>query len=315
MQSNPPGFPGKRSNIMNCYYFPGFRRRREIIMVVRIVTDSTADLPKETAQELDIAMVPLTVFFGDDAYLDTVELDNADFYRKLASSKELPRTSQPAPAAFQDAFLRLIDEGADAILSIHLSSKLSGTYQSACTARDSLPESARKVSIEIIDSLSISVGMNYAIEHAARLAREGKSLEEIKTYVEETLARTQILAVLDTLEFVRRGGRIGAASALLGNMLSFKPIISLKDGEVVPLERPRTRAKAYARVAQLLSELGSIEHVSIAQSNDEVGQQLSETLKSVYSGELPVYNLGAALGTHTGPGTAAIAIVTARTSA
>ena len=283
-------------------------------MVVRIVTDSTADLPQEVAGELGITVVPLTVFFGDEAYLDGVELDNATFYEKLAASKDLPRTSQPAPAAFQEAYQRLIDEGADAILSIHLSSKLSGTYQSACTARDSLSANTRKVPIEIIDSLSISVGMNYAIQQAASMAREGKSLEEIKARVADTLARSKILAVLDTLEYVRRGGRIGGASAMLGNMLSFKPIVSLKDGEVVPVERPRTRAKAYARIAQLASEMGEIEHVSIAQSNDEVGQQLSEVMKGVYHGELPAYRLGAVLGTHTGPGTAAIAIVTARTN-
>ena len=284
-------------------------------MVVRIVTDSTADLPAEVASELGITVVPLTVFFGDEAYLDGVELDNASFYQKLAASKDLPRTSQPAPAAFQEAFQRLIDEGADAILAVHLSSKLSGTYQSACTARDSLPEETRKVPIEIIDSLSISVGMNYAIQNAARQARTGKNLEEIKASVEDTLARTSILAVLDTLEYVRRGGRIGGASAMLGNMLSFKPIVSLKEGEVVAVERPRTRGKAYARIAQLLSEMGPIEHVSIAESNDEVGQQLSDALKEVYSGKPPIYRLGAVLGTHTGPGTAAIALVKAKAGA
>lgn len=283
-------------------------------MVVRIVTDSTADLPAEVASELGITVVPLTVFFGEEAYLDGVELDNAGFYQKLAASKDLPRTSQPSPAAFQEAYQRLIDEGASAILSIHLSSKLSGTYQSACTARATLLEGTSNVSLEIIDSLSISVGMNYAIQQAARLARDGKSLAEVAASVEDTLKRTQILAVLDTLEYVRRGGRIGGARAMLGNMLSFKPIVSLKEGEVVPVEQPRTRNKAYARIAQMLSEMGPVEQVSIAESNEEVGQQLSAVIKEVYSGELPIYRLGAVLGTHTGPGTAAIALVKAKTS-
>ena len=279
-------------------------------MVVRIVTDSTADLPTEVASALGITVVPLTVFFGDEAYLDGVELDNAGFYVKMAASKDLPRTSQPSPAAFQEAFQRLIDAGADAILSVHLSSKLSGTYQSACTARDALPEEARKVPIEIVDSLTISAGMGYALQQAAKLAQEGKDLAEIKAATENTLGRSKILAVLDTLEYVRRGGRIGGASAMLGNMLSFKPIIALTGGEVVPIERPRTRAKAYARVAQLLGEEGAIEHVSIVETNGEVGQQLAEAIQSVYSGELPHYDLGAVIGTHTGPGTAAIAFVT-----
>lgn len=280
-------------------------------MVVRLVTDSTADLPTDVASALQISVVPLTVSFGDESYLDGVELDNAAFYTRLARSKDLPRTSQPPPAAFEAVYRRLIEQGADAILSIHLSSKLSGTYQSACTARTTLAEGGSTVPIEIIDSLSVSVGMNYAIQKAARLAGEGSSLAELKAFVEDALARTTILAVLDTLEYVRRGGRIGGASALLGTMLSFKPIVSLKDGEVIAIERPRTRSKAYARLAQLLGERGTIEAVSIAQSNDEVGQQLAETIKEVYAGEVPIYQLGAALGTHTGPGTAAIALVQA----
>ncbi len=281
-------------------------------MPVRIVTDSTADIPPEQAQELGITVVPLTVFFGEEAYLDGVELDNAGFYRKLQQSKTLPTTSQPSPARFQEAFSNLINQGADGILSVHLSSKLSGTYQSACTARDNLPGDVKKIPIEILDSRSISIGMGRSILMAAAEAHQGASLEDIKAHVLDQLARTRILAVLDTLEYVRRGGRIGAASAMLGNMLSFKPIISLKDGAVVPVERPRTRSKAYERIAQLLNELKPLECVSIAEAGAEVGQQLVEVLKATYPGDIPTYKLGAALGTHTGPGTAAIAIVTAR---
>lgn len=281
-------------------------------MAVRIVTDSTADIPRDQAEAAGITVVPLTVFFGDEAYLDGVDLDNAGFYQKLSTSKTLPRTSQPSPAAFQQAYTRLIDEGADAILSIHLSAKLSGTYQSAYAARDTLPDTVKKIPIDIIDSQTISVGMSWAILLAAREAREGVGLAEMKAHVLDQLARTRILAVLDTLEYVKRGGRIGGARAFLGNMLSVKPIISLKDGEVVPVEQPRTRSKAYARVAQLVQEMGKVEHVSLAESDDEVGQQLAQVIKTVYTGELPIYRLGAALGTHTGPGTAAVAVVSAK---
>ena len=280
-------------------------------MGVRIVTDSTADIPAELADKLGIAIVPLTVFFGEEAFLDGIELDNAGFYRKLQASKELPRTSQPAPANFQEVYTRLIDEGADAILSVHLSSKLSGTYQSACTARDSLPESVRHIPVEVIDSKSISVGMSRAVMLAVEEARQGLGLDVIKAHALDQLARTHILAVLDTLEYVKRGGRIGGARALLGNMLSVKPIIALKDGEVVPVEQPRTRSKAYARVAQLLAEKGKLEHVSIAEASEDVGRQLAEAIKTTYSGDIPIYLLGASLGTHTGPGTAAIGYVVA----
>ncbi|SRR5258708_4415159 len=280
-------------------------------MVVRIVTDSTADLPLAQAETQGIAIVPLTVFFGDEAYLDQVELDNAGFYKKLQASKSLPRTSQPSPAAFQEVYIRLINEGADGILSIHLSSKLSGTYQSACTARDSLPENIRKVPIEIIDTQTISGAMASAVLLAAQEARQGLSLKDIKAKVVDQLARTRILAVLDTLEYVKRGGRIGGAQAMLGNMLNFKPIISLKDGEVVPVERPRTRSKAYARVVQLISEMGKVESLSIAESSEEVGQQLSEAVRAIYKNEIAIYKLGAVLGAHTGPGTVALIIITA----
>src|SRR5260370_184392 len=132
-------------------------------MGVRSVTDSPADLRGEVADALGIAVVPLTVFFGEEAFLDGVDLDNAGFYRKLESSKDLPRTSQPAPASFQAAYTRLIDEGADAILSVHLSSKLSGTYQSACTARDSLPESVRHIPVEVLASKIISVVISHTL--------------------------------------------------------------------------------------------------------------------------------------------------------
>jgi DegV family protein with EDD domain len=278
-------------------------------MTVRIVTDSTADIPLDQAKANGITIVPLTVFFGEEAYLDGVELDSDHFYAKLQASKDLPRTSQPSPAAFQEAYIRLINEGADAILSVHLSSKLSGTYQSACTAWDTLPDTVKKVPIEIIDSLNISIAMSRATIRAAQEAREGVDLPEIKAHLLDELARTRILCVLDTLEYVRRGGRIGGARALLGNMLSVKPIISLKDGEVIAVEQPRTRSKAYARVAELLREMGKIEHVSIAETTEGYAQQLAKEIKTVYSGDLSFYKLGAVLGTHTGPGTAAIAAV------
>ena len=278
-------------------------------MTIRLVTDSTADIPRDQAQAAGITVVPLTVFFGDEAYLDGVELDNASFYRKLHASKELPRTSQPSPAAFQEAYTNLIDEGADAILSVHLSSKLSGTYQSACTARDTLPDNVKKIPIEIIYSKNISIAMSRSIMRAAQEVKEGLGLPEIKAHLLDELAHTRILAVLDTLEYVKRGGRIGGARAFLGNMLSVKPIISLKDGEVIPVEQPRTRNKAYARVAELVREMGKIEHVSIAESSEGFAEQLAQYIKTVYTSDLPVYKLGATLGTHTGPGTAAIAVV------
>ena len=282
-------------------------------MTVRIVTDSTADFTPARAQELGITVVPLTVFFGDEAYRDNVDLDNAAFYRKLQSSKELPRTSQPSPATFQEAYHQLLQEGADAILSVHLSSALSGTYQSACSARDLLQDedaAAKNIPIEVIDSRSVSGGMALALQKAAAEAQQGLDIATIKEHISDQFNRTHILAVLDTLEYLHRGGRIGAARAFLGNMLSVKPIIELKDGAVVAVEQPRTRSKAFARVSQLAVNTGPIEQIIIAESDEQIGKSLAESLKAFYPGDVDYYKLGAVIGTHTGPGTVALIFVT-----
>jgi DegV family protein with EDD domain len=280
-------------------------------MTVRIVTDSTADISPQQAQSLGITIIPLTIFFGEDAYLDEIELDNAGFYTKLQESEVFPRTSQPSPTVFQEAYIRLIDGGADGILSVHISSKLSGTYQCACAARDTLPDDMKKIPLEIIDSQSISVGMSQAVLQAAREARMGAGLKEIKDHLLNQLSRTRILCVLDTLEYARRGGRLGSATAVLGNLLNIKPIISLKDGAVIAVERPRTRSKAYTRIAQLVIDMGKIEQLVIGESNEEVGQELMQALTTIYQGDIPRYKLGAVLGAHGGPGIVGVAVISA----
>jgi DegV family protein with EDD domain len=281
-------------------------------MAVRIVTDSTADIPLEQAQALGITVVPLTVFFGEEAYLDGVELDNASFYAKLQTSKVLPRTSQPSPVAFQQAYTRLIDEGADGIIAVLISAKLSGTFQSACTARDALPDDLRKIPIEMIDSESASIVMGMSIMKAAEEAQHGLGLAEIKTNLLDRLSRTRIFFVLDTLEYLKRGGRISGAQALMGNMLSIKPILTFKNGEIVALERPRTRGKAYVRIAQMVGEFKNPEEMVVVASDENVGQQLVQVLQSVHVGDILIYKLGAVVGTYAGPGTAGVAFITAR---
>lgn len=281
-------------------------------MTVGIVTDSTADISPQQAQALGITIIPLTIFFGENAYLDGVELDNASFYTKLQESESFPRTSQPSPTVFQEAYIRLIDAGVDGILSVHISSKLSGTYQCACVARDTLPDDVKKIPLEIIDSQSVSVGMSQAVLQAAREARTGVGLKEIKAHLLNQLSRTRVLCVLDTLEYAKRGGRLGSAAAFLGNLLNMKPIISLKDGAVIAVERPRTRSKAYTRVAELVSDMGKIEQLVIGESNEEVGQELVQALKTVYQGDIPRYQLGAVLGAHGGPGIVGVGVITAR---
>lgn len=282
-------------------------------MAVRILTDSTADIPKEQADALGIAVVPLTVFFGEEAYLDGIEMDNATFYTRLQSSKVSPRTSQPPPAAFMEAYTRLINEGASAILATTVTAKLSGTYQSACTARDSLPDDLKKIPIDIVNSETVSMAMGLAILKAAEEARQGLGLEEIKANLLDRLSRTRLLFVLDTLEYLKRGGRIGGTTALVGSMLSIKPILSIRNGLVEMVERPRTRNKAYARIGQLFSEMGKPEQLCVVESDTEVGQQLVQFLQESYSGTIPTYKLGAVVGTYAGPGTAGVVVTTQRT--
>ena len=281
-------------------------------MAIRIVTDSTADIPQEKAQALGITVIPLTVFFGEEAYLDGVELDNPGFYTKLRVGKISPRTSQPPPAAFREVYKKLASEGADAILSVHISSKLSGTYQSACNGQAAFSEDMINIPIDIVDSQSVSLAMGVPIMQAAEEARQGLSLEEIKAHLLDRLSRTRILFVLDTLEYLRRGGRIGGARALLGNMLSIKPILSIKNGQVMAVEQPRTRNKAYARIAQLIREVGKAEQIFIVESDDEVGKQLAQALRETYVAEIPIYKLGAVVGTYAGPSAVGVAYITPR---
>jgi len=279
-------------------------------VAVRVVTDSTADLSKDQARALGISVVPLTVQFGEEVYRDGVDLESAEFFSKLATTKVMPTTAAPAPGLFEETYRQLIREGADGILSIQLSSKLSATYSSAVQGAEPLKD--QSVPIEVVDSRSVSGGIGIPVMAAARAAREGKSLAECKTIAEDMLARMNIYAVLDTLEFLQRGGRIGRASLLLGTLLNFKPLLTVKDGEVLPLEKPRTRSKAHERIAQLLEKLGPIEIVGIAQSDEEIGQQLTTAIRAVYTGPIEHFRLGPVVGTHTGPGTAAVCAVTQR---
>ncbi|HEY7347520.1 MAG TPA: DegV family protein [Ktedonobacterales bacterium] len=276
-------------------------------MAVRVVTDSTADLSKDQAQELGICVVPLTVQFGEEVYRDGVDLESAEFFSKLATSKVTPTTAAPPSGLFEETYRQLIRDGADGILSVQLSSTLSATYNSAILGAEALK--AQPVPIEVVDSRSVSGGIGIPVRAAARAAREGKSLAECKAIAEDMLSRMHIYAVLDTLEFLQRGGRIGKARQLLGTLLNVKPMLTVKDGAVLPLENVRTRSRAHERIAQLLEKLGPIETVGIAESDEAIGQQLTTAIRTVYSGPIEYYRLGPVVGTHTGPGTSAVCAV------
>ncbi len=277
-------------------------------MAVRIVTDSTSDLSPELASELGISVVPLSVIFGDDVYRDKVDITHDLFYQKLVTSKVLPTTSAPSVGDFLAVYEPLLKE-TDEIVAIHLSSKLSATYNNACQAAQHLAD--RGARIEVIDSLSVSFGMMFMSIAAARAASAGATVEEIRTLVESMIPRAHIFVVLDTLEYVRRGGRIGRARAFLGAVMRVKPILSFRNGEVHPEERVRTKSLALERMFQIATSYPRATDVGIGYStNAQEAEELRRRLEAALPGvKIHVARLGPVLGVHGGPGTLGIGVL------
>ena len=277
-------------------------------MAIRILVDSTADIPRDRAQELGIEVVPLSVLFGDESYRDGVDLDGPSFYKKLVSSSKMPTTSAPAPGLFEEAYRRLARQGATGVLALHLASQFSATYSVSRQAAEQVTHETG-LPIELVDSGSVSAGFGLPAEMLARDAREGKSLAELKARAESLCQRVRIIAVLDTLEFLRRGGRISGASAMLGTLLNVKPLIAVRDGQIVPLERVRTRGKAFERIGQLVAQLGALEAVAVVQSDEPAGVQLGAVVRKTWSGPIESFFLGPVVGTHGGPGAAGVVAI------
>jgi DegV family protein with EDD domain len=273
-------------------------------MPVRIVTDSACDLPEPICEELGIEVVPLTIRFGDREYVDRKELSVDAFWRELAASPVPPETSAPSVGAFEETFRRLSDEGASAIVCINLSAKLSATMQSAQVAAKALDG---KTPIQIIDSMSASMGIGNLVLHAARRARAGAPLEEIVHEVEARRQRGHVFAALDTLEYLRKGGRIGGAQAMLGSMLSIKPLISVIDGAVEPAGRVRTRSKALRFLVDQIPA-AKVEMISVLHANaPDLDEFLAILEPAVPDAEVTVGSIGPVIGVHTGPRVVGIA--------
>jgi len=267
-------------------------------MTVRIVTDSACDLPEPICEELGIEVVPLTIRFGDREYVDRKELSADAFWRELASTSVLPETAAPSVGAFEETFRRLSDGGANSIVCINLSARLSATMQSAQVAAKALDG---ETPIEIIDSRSASMGIGNLVLHAARRARDGASLEEVVSEVEVRRDREHLFAALDTLEYLRKGGRIGGAQAMLGSMLSIKPVITVLDGAVESAGRVRTRSKALRFLADQVPA-GKVECISVLHGNaPDLDEFLAMLEPAVPDAEVIVGTIGPVIGVHTGP--------------
>lgn len=269
-------------------------------MPVRVVTDSTADIPLDEAAALGVTVVPLTVLFGSESLRDQVDIGPEEFFRRLVSSPVLPKTSQPSPATFAEVYRRLLDEGADAILSIHISSKLSGTVNSARTARDSLPNPG---AVTILDSGTVTAEMANGVRTAAKVAARGGTVEEARAAAERALRHSHLVGLLDTLEYLQKGGRIGRARAWIGGLLNVKPLVHIKDGEVAPLERVRGRARALDRLIELTVARTTAAEVSLLHSSPpEEVERVRARLEAAMPGvPIRIGWLGPVVGVYAGP--------------
>jgi len=277
---------------------------------VKIVTDSTAYLPPELITRYGIEVVPLKVLFGPEAYTEGVDISNEEFYRKLAKASTLPTTSQPSIGDFVQVYDKAAREAAP-ILSIHISSKLSATVNSALNAKDELPQAQ----IEVVDSLSGCMGLGMIVLAAARAAEEGQALSQIRASIERLIKGMHLFFLVDTLEYLHKGGRIGGAATLLGTALRIKPILCVKDGQIEALARVRTKRKAVARMLELVEERvqrGAAVHVAVfhAQAADEA-LALQEEIRARFDcAEMHLSDLGPVIGTHVGPRAVGLAFYT-----
>ena len=268
-------------------------------MPVRIVTDSAADLSASDVTELGVEVVPLSIRFGDKEYTDGVDLTVEDFYAKLASSGDLPETAAPSPGAFEEAFRRQGEAGADAVVCINLSSGLSATIQAAQNAATAV---AGDLDVRVVDSLSITSGLGTHVREAARAAAGGATADEVVALVEGMVPRTRVVGTLDTLENLRKGGRIGAAQHLLGSLLSIKPLIDLQDGVVAEAGKARTRRKGLEWVRDRVFEQPAVEHLTIAHGMAPDVDAMLDLLSPRYArDDIAVTTIGATIGTHGGP--------------
>jgi fatty acid kinase fatty acid binding subunit len=265
---------------------------------IRVVTDSSCDLPAALADALRIEIVPLSIRFGDEELIDRVQLDTDEFWSRLEHSKLLPETAAPSAGAFEAKFRELAARGATGIVCINLSSHLSATMQAAQVAAAAV---GGDIAVQVIDSQSASMGLGNLCLTAARRAADGDSLESIVSEVVDRRDRTRLFASLDTLEFLKRGGRVGNARALFGTVLSIKPIIEVRDGVVEEAGRVRTRSKALKVLAAKAAE-GQIEHLAVLHGKAPDLDDLVELLDPIFPRDDIITGVvGPVIGTHAGP--------------
>jgi DegV family protein with EDD domain len=275
---------------------------------VAIVTDSTAYLPEECTKQHNISVTPLSVIWGDEVYQDGVDIEAAEFYQRLPKSKVMPTTSQVTPAVMMNTFQSLIDQGYD-VLGIFLSSKISGTVQSAIQAREMIPGAENKVSI--VDSLLTTMAMGWPVLTAARAAQAGESLAQCEKVAQHACDSSGLFFVVETLEFLRRGGRVSNTQAMAGTILNIKPVLEMRNGKIESLEKIRTKQKAIQRMIELAAERINARtpvRIAVTHANSELdASALLESAGARFDPiEVLIAPLSPVVGTHAGPGTVAL---------
>ena len=283
-------------------------------MTIKIITDSTSDLPNELAIASSIEVIPLPVRFGSEEFLDGVDISKDDFYTRLVSEGILPTTSQPSVGDFIELYKKVADTS-EGIVSIHISSKLSGTFNAAIQAKRELENSEFfSTPIKVIDAEHVSMGLGLIAIKAASVASQGASIGEVEEVVKSVISKTEFFVLLDTLEYLEKGGRIGKARSLLGGLLNIKPLIRIENGEVREMGKERTRRKAIGSLLKMCATFPRIEKRAILHSTSpREAQSLSEELSNLYpnAGNPIVAQAGAVIGTYSGPGALGIALQTA----
>ena len=276
---------------------------------IRVVTDSACDLSAELAAEHGVTIVPLSIRFGTEEFVDGSTLSTDDFWARCAASPVLPETSAPSPGAFQEAFLAAADEGYEGVLSISLSAGVSATYQAAVTAANAV---ADRIPVRTVDSRLLTMGQGLIALDVADLAGLGATLDELAARAVQLIPRTSVFGVVDTLEHLEKGGRIGGARALLGSLLSIKPVVTLVDGVVAEESKQRTRARSLRYLADKARDSAPLSRLAVcngAATDIDSFLGMIEGVRSEHP--LVVVDLGPVVGTHTGPGTIGLCMVTA----
>ena len=274
-------------------------------MAIKIVTDSTADLPPEVAEQLGITVVPLNVHFGEETFLDGVDILHDEFFQRLRDARQLPTTSQPSPGKFLETYRPLAEAG-DRIVSIHISDNLSGTLNSARQAKEQMEGS----SIEIIDSDQAALGTGLVAMAAAKAVQQGASHEAVLEEANRAVGEVQLFGLLDTLEYLRKGGRIGMVRGFIGTLLKVRPIITVRDGIVQSETSVRSRSYGIQYMVTLAEERAPLKQAAVMHSStDEEAEQLAERLRPfVADGQVLQGRIGPVVGTHAGPGVIGIVI-------